>query len=120
VFTGFWLGGLKGRDHWEDLGIGGRITLRCRWDRARWGELDLADSWNGPVVGFCEHVNEPSGCIIKAQYCLPSWVTISFSKNILHHGVSKEGRVSSRCYLAYSEMGRLSFCMVSKYGFRWR
>jgi hypothetical protein len=24
---GFWLEGLKGRDHWEDLGIGGRITL---------------------------------------------------------------------------------------------
>jgi hypothetical protein len=28
VFTGFWLGGLKGRDHWEDLGVGGRINLR--------------------------------------------------------------------------------------------
>jgi hypothetical protein len=28
VFTGFWLGGLKGRDHWEDLGVGERITLR--------------------------------------------------------------------------------------------
>jgi hypothetical protein len=28
VLTGFWLGGLKARDHWEDLGIGGRITLR--------------------------------------------------------------------------------------------
>jgi hypothetical protein len=28
VFTGFWLGGPKGRDHWEDLGVGGRITLR--------------------------------------------------------------------------------------------
>jgi hypothetical protein len=27
VFTGFWLGCPKGRDHWEDLGIGGRITL---------------------------------------------------------------------------------------------
>jgi hypothetical protein len=27
VFTGFWLGGLKVREHWEDLGIGGRITL---------------------------------------------------------------------------------------------
>jgi hypothetical protein len=27
VFTGFWLGGLKVRDHWEDLGIGGRVTL---------------------------------------------------------------------------------------------
>jgi hypothetical protein len=28
VFTGFWLGGPKARDHWEDLGICGRITLR--------------------------------------------------------------------------------------------
>jgi hypothetical protein len=23
-----WLGGPKGRDHWENLGMGGRITLR--------------------------------------------------------------------------------------------
>jgi hypothetical protein len=23
VFTGFWLGGPKVRDHWEDVGIGG-------------------------------------------------------------------------------------------------
>jgi hypothetical protein len=28
VFTGFWLGGPKARDHWEDLGVGGRITLK--------------------------------------------------------------------------------------------
>jgi hypothetical protein len=28
VLTGFWLGGLKARDHWEDIGIGGRITLK--------------------------------------------------------------------------------------------
>jgi hypothetical protein len=28
VFIGFWLGGLEVRDVWEDLGIGGRITLR--------------------------------------------------------------------------------------------
>jgi hypothetical protein len=27
MFTGFWLGGLEVRDHWEDLGIGGSITL---------------------------------------------------------------------------------------------
>jgi hypothetical protein len=27
VFTGFWLGGPNVRDHWEDLGVGGRITL---------------------------------------------------------------------------------------------
>jgi hypothetical protein len=28
VVTGFWLGGPKERDHWEDLGVGKRITLR--------------------------------------------------------------------------------------------
>jgi hypothetical protein len=28
VFIGLWLGGPKGRDHWKDLGVGGRITLR--------------------------------------------------------------------------------------------
>jgi hypothetical protein len=28
VFTAFWFGGPKGRDHWEDLGVGGRKTLR--------------------------------------------------------------------------------------------
>jgi hypothetical protein len=28
MFTGFWFGGSKARDHWEDLGVGGRITLR--------------------------------------------------------------------------------------------
>jgi hypothetical protein len=25
LFTEFWLGGLKGKKHWEDQGIGGRI-----------------------------------------------------------------------------------------------
>jgi hypothetical protein len=28
VFTGFWLEGQKARNHWEDLGVGGRIALR--------------------------------------------------------------------------------------------
>jgi hypothetical protein len=27
VFTAFWKGGPKVRDHWEDLGAGGRIIL---------------------------------------------------------------------------------------------
>jgi len=31
----------------------------------------------GPVVGFCDHGNEPSGSIKKSVYCLESWVTIS-------------------------------------------
>jgi hypothetical protein len=40
VFTGFWLGGLRARDHWEDLGIGGRITLKWTGiDGANWIQL---------------------------------------------------------------------------------
>jgi hypothetical protein len=35
VFTGFWLGGPKVRDHWEDLGVGGRITLSLTLGRQR-------------------------------------------------------------------------------------
>jgi len=28
LFAGFWLGGLNKRIHWEELGVGGGITLR--------------------------------------------------------------------------------------------
>jgi hypothetical protein len=28
IFTGFWLGGPKRRYSWEDLSVGGRITLQ--------------------------------------------------------------------------------------------
>jgi hypothetical protein len=37
VFTGIWLGGPKARDHWEDLGVGERITLR--WILGRYGSM---------------------------------------------------------------------------------
>jgi hypothetical protein len=37
VFTGFWLGGPKVRDHWEDRNIGGRITLS--WTLSRQGSM---------------------------------------------------------------------------------
>jgi hypothetical protein len=59
VFTGVWLGGPKVRYHWEDLGVGERITLR-------WVELNSAGSGYGPMAGFCEHGDEPSSSIKKA------------------------------------------------------
>jgi hypothetical protein len=37
MFTGFWFGGPKVRDHWVDLGVGGRITLN--WILGRWGSM---------------------------------------------------------------------------------
>jgi hypothetical protein len=36
-FIGFWLGGPKVRDHWKDVGVGGRITLR--WTLGRYGSM---------------------------------------------------------------------------------
>jgi hypothetical protein len=35
VFTGFWLGGPKARDHCEDLGVGEKITLSWTLGRYR-------------------------------------------------------------------------------------
>jgi hypothetical protein len=53
------------------------------------------------VAGFCEHGNGPSDSIKRAGYCLTSLVTISFSKNVLHRGVSKVAvqyiHFASRC-----------------------
>jgi hypothetical protein len=46
VFTGFWLGGPKTRDHWEDIGVGRKITLRCTlWKYGRMERIGF--SWLG-------------------------------------------------------------------------
>jgi hypothetical protein len=37
VLTRFWLGSPKVRNHWEDLVVGGRITLS--WTLGRWGSM---------------------------------------------------------------------------------
>jgi hypothetical protein len=43
--TEFWLEDPKARDHWEELGVGGRIILRWTLrERDQWGELDSAAS----------------------------------------------------------------------------
>jgi hypothetical protein len=52
VFTGFWLGGPKARDHWEDLGVGGSINIKMDLreigiDGANWIQLaqDRVQCW---------------------------------------------------------------------------
>ena len=69
VHTGFWLGNLREREHFEDLGVDGRIKLKCifrKWD-GRHG-LDLSGSGLGQVVGSCECGNEPSGSIKCGEF----------------------------------------------------
>jgi hypothetical protein len=55
VHTAFWLGGLKDGDHWEDLGVDGRITSRWilgKWVLGMWMWIHLAqdrDTWRALV-----------------------------------------------------------------------
>jgi hypothetical protein len=52
VHTGFWWGDLRKGDHFEDLGVDGRIILKCKFkkwdwiavaeDRDRWWALLIA------------------------------------------------------------------------------
>jgi hypothetical protein len=60
--------------HLREIGIDGANWIRLAQDRVQWRA--------------CEHGNEPSDSISKAGYCLTNRVAISFSKNILYHGVS--------------------------------
>jgi hypothetical protein len=67
--TGFCLGSPKVRDHWDDLGLDGKITLS--WTLGRWGPMGRTGfDWLriGSMAGFCEHGNEPSGSIKEEGY----------------------------------------------------
>jgi hypothetical protein len=92
-FTGFWLGGPNVRDHWEDPGVGGRITLT--WALGRQGPMGRTGfSWLriGSGGGLLWTPQLTFGFHKKAGYFLTSWVTISFSNNILHRVVSERNK----------------------------
>jgi hypothetical protein len=36
MYTSFWLQGLKGRDHWEDVSIGGTIVGKMDLEEVGW------------------------------------------------------------------------------------
>jgi hypothetical protein len=58
------VGKSEGGDHWEDVGVDGRITLR--WTLGKWGlGMWIGFIWLriGTVASSCEHGNEPSGSI---------------------------------------------------------
>jgi hypothetical protein len=49
-------------------------------------EVEAPGSGQKPVTGFCEHDNEPSDSIKVGEFL--DYLTISFSRRILLHGVS--------------------------------
>ena len=63
--AGFWCGNRRERGFLEDLGVDGRIVLKCIFKKQD-GRAWNAFIWmrTGTVAGCCEHGNEPSGSII--------------------------------------------------------
>jgi len=67
VYTEFWWGNLRERNHLEEPGLDGRIILR--WILGKWGHgLDRAGSELGQVAGPCECGNEPWGSIKCGEF----------------------------------------------------
>ena len=60
MYTGFWWGNVWERDHLEDTGIDGRMTLRWIFRK-----YDVR-AWTGMIwirVGICEYGTKPSGSV---------------------------------------------------------
>ena len=69
MYTGFWWGDLRERDHLENPGLDRRIILRWIFRSGMWGHgLDQSGAGEGQVAGTCKCGNEPSGSIKYGEF----------------------------------------------------
>ena len=70
MHTGFWWGEQRERDHFEDLGVDGNITLKCIIKKVGWGGIDWIDlaQEKGQMAGACECGNELSGTLKCGEF----------------------------------------------------
>jgi hypothetical protein len=100
------VGNLEGRDHSEDLGIDEKnsITMDLRevgWEDVQW--IHLAQDCTS--CGILWTRQWKIGLHKKAGNFLTSWVTISFSRGTVLHGVSQwPGSKSNGCGTLQSEI----------------
>ena len=69
MYTGFWLGNLREKDHLGDPGVDGRKYQAGSSGSRMWGYgLDRAGSGEGQVAGTCECGNELLGSIKCGEF----------------------------------------------------
>ena len=69
MYTGFWWGNLRERDHLADPGVDVTIMLRWIFRKRDVGvRLDRSGSGLGQVAGTCECGNELSGSIKCGEF----------------------------------------------------
>jgi hypothetical protein len=60
--SAYWVlvGNRRESDHLEDLGLGGRITLKCNFNKYNWKHgMGCCGLGQGQVGGCCGHDDEP-------------------------------------------------------------
>ena len=90
MYTEFWCGNLRERDHLEDPGQDSRIILRWifrQWDMRAWDWIDLAQDRNRwrALVNAVMNLRVPQIAVNFLTSCKP----VSFSRKTLLHGVSR-------------------------------
>ena len=95
MYTRFWWGNLRERDNVGDPGINGRIILRWifrTWDRGGRDWIELAQGREGwqALVNAVMNLQVPK----NAGNFLTGLESVSFSRRIVLHGVSKYGVIN--------------------------